>query len=62
MGQVVGKSSDKIEVPSTKPITPQDLMATIFHMYGMDHRMQFVNNQGRPVFLIEDGTPIAELI
>lgn len=62
MGQVVGKSSDKIEVPSTKPITPQDLMATIFHMYGMNHRMQFVNNQGRPVFLIEDGTPIPELI
>jgi hypothetical protein len=62
MGQVVGKSSDKIEVPSTTPITPQDLMATIFHMYGMDPRLQFVNNQGRPVFLIENGAPIAELI
>lgn len=62
MGQVVGKSSDKIEVPATKPITPQDLMATIFHMYGMDPRLQFVNNQGRPVFLIEDGEPIPELI
>ncbi len=62
MGQVVGESSAKIEVPATKPITPQDLMATIFHMYGMDPRLQFVNNQGRPVFLIENGTPIAELI
>jgi len=62
MGQVVGESSEKIEVPATKPITPQDLMATIFHMYGMDPRLQFVNNQGRPVFLIENGTPIAELI
>jgi hypothetical protein len=62
MGRVVGESSDKIEVPATTPITPQDLMATIFHMYGMDPRLQFVNNQGRPVFLIEDGTPIAELI
>jgi hypothetical protein len=62
MGQVVGKSSDKIEVPATKPITPLDLMATIFHMYGMDPRLQFVNNQGRPVFLIEDGEPIPELI
>ena len=44
MGQVVGKSSDKIEVPSTKPITPQNLIATIFHMYGVDHRIQFVDN------------------
>ena len=62
MGQVVGKSSDKIELPATKPVTPLDLMATIFHMYGMDPRLQIVNNQGRPVFLIEDGEPIPELI
>jgi uncharacterized protein (DUF1501 family) len=62
MGQVVGESSDKIEVPATTPITRQDLMATIFHMYGMDPRLQFVNNQGRPGFLIENGTPISEMI
>jgi hypothetical protein len=62
MGQVVGESSAKIEVPATTPITLQDLMATIFHMYGMEPRLQFVNNQGRPVFLIENRTPISELI
>jgi hypothetical protein len=62
MGQVVGESSKKLEVPATKPITPQDLMATILKMYGIDPRLQFVNNQGRPVFLVEDGMPISELI
>jgi len=62
IGQVVGESPDKIEVPATTPITLQDLMATIFHMYGMDSRLQFANNQGRPVFLIENATPISELI
>lgn len=62
MGQVVGESSKKIEVPATKPIVPQDLMATILKMYGIDPRLQFVNNQGRPVFLVEDGAPIPELI
>ncbi|QDU95588.1 DUF1501 domain-containing protein [Lignipirellula cremea] len=62
MGQVIGESSRKIEVPATTPITPQDLMATILQMYGVDHRMQFVNNSGRPVFLVEDGQPIAELV
>ena len=62
MGQVIGESSDKIEVPATTPITPQDLMATIFHMYGVDPRLKLVNNQGRPVALIENGAPIAELI
>ncbi|MCH2611282.1 MAG: DUF1501 domain-containing protein, partial [Pirellulales bacterium] len=62
MGQVIGESSRKIEVPETTPISPQDLMATIFHMYGLDYRMQLINNQGRPVNLIENGTPIKELI
>ena len=62
MGQVIGESSRKLEVPATTPITPQDLMATMMHMYGLDHRMQFINNQGRPMYLVENGAPIPELI
>ena len=62
MGQVIGQSSPRIEMPMTTPITPQDLMATIIHMYGLDYQLQYVNNQGRPTFLIEDGQPIAELV
>ena len=62
MGQVIGQSSEKLETPATHPISPQDLMATIFHMYGLDHKLQFMSNQGRPTYMIEDGEPIAELI
>ncbi|MFM7149895.1 MAG: DUF1501 domain-containing protein, partial [Gemmataceae bacterium] len=32
MGQVVGLSSEKAEVPKSSPVTPQDLMATVFHV------------------------------
>lgn len=62
MGQVIGESSSKLEVPESNPVGPQDLMATILHTYGLDYRMQFVNNQGRPVYLVENGTPIKELV
>lgn len=62
MGQVIGKSSARIEEPVQRWLTPQDLMATILTMYGLDYRLQYVNNQGRPTYLIEDGQPIAELI
>ncbi len=62
MGQVVGESSRKIEVPASNPVTPQDLMATILKMYGINHRVQFVNNAGRPVYLVEDGQPVDALI
>ena len=62
MGQVIGESSPKVEVPASNPIGPQDLMATILHMYGLDPKMQFVDNQGRPTYLVEHGKPIPELV
>ena len=62
MGQVVGQSARKLDVPQTTPIGPQDLMATIFHVLGINPRVQFVNSAGRPVYLLEEGKPIGELI
>jgi uncharacterized protein (DUF1501 family) len=62
MGQVVGESAEKIDVPKTRPISPQDLMATVFHVLGMDHKAQFINQAGRPVYMVEGGKPIEELV
>ncbi|MBS0261479.1 MAG: DUF1501 domain-containing protein [Planctomycetes bacterium] len=62
MGQVVGESSAKAEVPKTAPIGPQDLMATVFQVLGLDRKLQFTNFSGRPTYLIEDGTPIRDLV
>lgn len=62
MGQVVGESAPKLDVPQTTPISPQDLMATIFHVLGIDPAVQYVNQAGRPVYMVESGKPIAELV
>lgn len=62
MGQVIGESAAKVDVPKTTPIRPQDLMATIFQVLGIDRRIQFINQAGRPVYMIEDGKPIEELV
>src|SRR6185503_8128803 len=40
MGQVVGESSPKAELPRSTPISPKDLMATIFHVLGIDPQAQ----------------------
>ena len=55
-------SMSKADVPKSNPIRPQDLMATIFHHLGLDPKTQFVNQAGRPVFVLEQGQTIAELI
>lgn len=62
MGQVVGESAEKVDVPKTTPITPQDLMATIFKVLDIDQRTQFTNQSGRPTYMIETGKPIEELV
>jgi hypothetical protein len=62
MGQVIGESADKVDVPKSNRITPQDLMATVFDVLGLDRGLQFVNQAGRPVYMIEDGRPITELV
>lgn len=63
MGQVVGESSAKAEVPKTMPIYPKDVMATIFHALGLDPQKQLVDPTGRPTYLLPEGAkPITELI
>jgi hypothetical protein len=63
MGQVVGESSANAEVPRTSPIGPRDLVATVFHVLGIDGRQQYVDQSGRPQYLVpEGGQPIAELV
>lgn len=62
MGQVVGESTAKAEVPKTRPISPQDLMATVFQVLGLPQDLQYNDQSGRPVPMINGGRPIAELV
>ena len=62
MGQVVGESSSKADVPASRPVTPQDLMATVFHVLGIDLSTQFTDFAGRPKYMVDGGRPIPELI
>jgi hypothetical protein len=62
MGQVVGQSAPKADTPKSKRIGPQDLMATVFHVLGIDAQTQYVNPAGRPTYMLEDGQPISALV
>jgi hypothetical protein len=62
MGQVVGESNARAEVPRTTPITPQDLMATVFHVLGLPQGLHYNDQTGRPVPMVNGGRPIQELV
>lgn len=62
MGQVVGATNSKGEYPAERPLKPQDLLATIYRHLGIDWRGSLTDFSGRPVPILGDGEPIAELI
>jgi uncharacterized protein (DUF1501 family) len=63
MGQVIGRSTPRGEHVADRPISPQDVAATIYHHLGIDSRgVTFEDRTGRPTYLIDKGEPIRELV
>jgi uncharacterized protein (DUF1501 family) len=63
MGQVIGRSSARGEYVVDRPISPQDVAATVYHHLGIDGRsIAFADRTGRPTYLIENGQAIQELV
>jgi len=62
MGQVIGRSSPKAEVPAAGKVGPQQLMATVFHVLGIEPETSFDDPAGRPIPMLGTGQPIRGLI
>ncbi|MBI2806284.1 MAG: DUF1501 domain-containing protein [Planctomycetes bacterium] len=61
-GQVIG-STDRLGMrPQTRPLTPSNIHATIYRILGIDPRLQLLEPSGRPVSVLDDPTPISELL
>ena len=62
MGQVIGRSNAKGEHPADRPVSPQDVTATVFHHLGVNaSEVHFRDGLDRPTALVESGQPIREL-
>lgn len=62
MGQVVGESTSNAERPMSSPYNPTDLKATVLHTLGLPSDLQITNQQGRPIYMLDGGRPIPELV
>ncbi|MSR53905.1 MAG: DUF1501 domain-containing protein [Gemmataceae bacterium] len=62
-GITVGKSNPRGEYPIDRPLTPQDVTATVFHHLGIDApKVSFPDQTGRPIYLVEHGEAVRELV
>jgi len=62
MGRVVGSTNSKGEDPKDRPLTPNDLWATIYRHLGIDPNHAFPDHTGRPLPILPFGEPIRELV
>lgn len=61
-GQVIGGTDSRGEYVKSRRVGVQDFLATVYRHLGVDaERIAFTNFAGRPIPILGDGKPIAEL-
>jgi uncharacterized protein (DUF1501 family) len=60
-GAVYGSSDRLAAYPTSNPVTPQDLSATIYHLLGIDPHLTLRDPQGRP-YGLSTGEPVWDLL
>jgi hypothetical protein len=61
-GQVVGATDGRAERAVDRPVTTENVHATIYHALGIDPAQSFVNEAGRPVYVLDNREVIRELV
>ncbi len=61
VGKVVGATNARGERPVGQPYTPQNVLATLYRILDIDPQTTLNDHSGRPVYLLDDPTPIGEL-
>ncbi len=61
-GHVYGASDRTGAFPADRPTSPGDILATIYRLLGIDHRLELFDNLGRPHRIVPKGDVVEELI
>ncbi|MCC6795380.1 MAG: DUF1501 domain-containing protein [Candidatus Hydrogenedentes bacterium] len=62
-GRVVGKTDEIGAYPVERPVTPAEVVATVYHCLGIDGETELTGPGNRPIPLVDHGVkPIMELV
>jgi len=61
-GAVVGQTDAHGELPAERPIAPEDLVATIYHLLGIDVGREHRTESGRPIRVLDGGELVREAL
>jgi uncharacterized protein (DUF1501 family) len=60
-GRVLGSSDAQGAFPLDNPVTPQDVLFTLYRHLGVDTEKLYVNSAGRPISVLPSGRWLTEL-
>ncbi len=60
-GQVIGESDDTASGPRHEGISPDDVAASFYYNLGIDPKLEYDSNTGRPITLVRNGHIIQQL-
>ena len=61
-GNVVGRSDKIASDPLERAVSPKDILATIYHLLGIDPSATIADLQGRPMVIAPDAQVIGEIL
>jgi hypothetical protein len=61
-GQVVGGTDAYGELPADRPVGPEDVLRTVYHVLGIDSDKEYRTSTGRPVRVLDKGEVIREAL
>ena len=61
-GRVVGRSDKIADSVAERPVSPKDILATTYHLLGIDPGLMLTDRTGRPMPLLSEGAVIPEVL
>lgn len=61
-GQVIGSTNPRGEYAQDRPVKVQEILATLYHALDVDPATTLTDRRGRPMYLLDDRQPVAELV
>jgi hypothetical protein len=61
-GRVVGKTDKIAGTVAERPVSPKDILATAYHLLGIDPETTLTDRTGRPVPLVAEGRVLPEVL
>ena len=61
-GHPTGRTDATGGYPDERPVSPKDILATLYHLMGVDPHIQLIDRTGRPMPLVAEGEVVKEMI